>query len=134
MTVDRAPIAVRAEVRSMPRSGTHRTSRPRRAGPSNLLADAGSIALLALVLLGLVGLGYRALRPGGWLGTTLDYLWEKSPGLVWLVAFAIVLGGAVARHLFFPRRQQPFQSDLLLYAGVALGLFFLFKLIVTGSF
>ena len=116
----------------MPRIGTHRPLRPRRSGPSNVLADVGSVALLALVLLGVVGLGYRALRPGGWLGSGLDHLWEKSPGLVWVSAFAVVLGAALIKRLFFPRRQAG-QSDLLLYFGMALGVFFLFRLLVTGS-
>jgi hypothetical protein len=116
----------------MPKSGTHRPVTPRRGGPNNLLADVGSVALLALVLLGVVGLGYRALRPGGWLGSGLDYLWEKSPGLVWLAGFGLVLSGAVIKGVFFPRR-QPGQSELLLYVGLSLGLFFLFRLLVTGS-
>ena len=114
----------------MPRSQTHR---PRRNGPGNLLADAGSIALLALVLLGLVGLCYRMLGPDGWLGGALDYLWNKSPGLVWLAGFGIVLVGAMARSLLFPRRKTTYHSYLLLYVGVALGLFFLVRLLATGS-
>ena len=117
----------------MPRGGSHRPTKPRHSGPSNLFADVGSIALLALVLLGLVGLAYRILRPGGWLGSTLDYLWEKNPGLVWLTGFGIVLFGAMARNVFFPRRNQAYHGDLLLYIGVALGLFFLIRLVATGS-
>jgi hypothetical protein len=112
----------------MSRSGLPRPSRP-----NNLLADAGSIALLGLVLLGIVGLAYRMLRPGGWLGGSLDYLWEKSPALVWLSGFGIVLIVAAARSFMFPRRKEVHHSDLLLYIGVALGLFFLFRLLATGS-
>ncbi len=115
----------------MPRTGTHRT---RRDAPNNVLADVGSIAVLVLILIGLVGLAYRALRPGGWLGSTLDYFWEKSPGLVWLIAFATVIALAVGKRAFFPTRQRQAQSDLFLYVGLALGVFFLFKLLVTGSF
>jgi hypothetical protein len=97
-----------------------RVDRPRR-GPNNLFADVGSVAMLAL------------LRPGGWLGSGLDYLWEKGPGLVWLAGFALVLGGAAFKRVFFPRRTAADQSDLLLYFCVALGVFFLFRLLVTGS-
>ena len=116
----------------MPKGETHRRVPPRHSGPSNLPADVGTVALLALVLLGVVGLGYRALRRGGWLGSSLDYLWEKGPGLVWLAGFVLVLGGALLKRVFFPRR-QPDQSDLLLYFGLSLGVFFLFRLLVTGS-
>jgi len=75
-----------------------RVDRPRR-GPNNLFADVCSVAMLALVLLGVVGLGYRALRPGGWLGSGLDYLWEKGPGLVWMGGFVVVLGGAAVKRI-----------------------------------
>jgi hypothetical protein len=114
----------------MPRS---QIQRPRRYGAVYLLADDGSIALIALVLLGLVGFCYRMLGPDGWLGGALEYLWSKSPGLVWLAGFGIVLVGAMARSIFFPRRDTSYHSDLLLYVGVALGLFFLVRLVAIGS-
>jgi len=116
----------------MARTGTHRPSPPHRGGPNNLLADVGSILLLALLLLGAVGLAYRVLRPGGWAGTVLDYLWGKSPGLVWAAAFATVIAAALLKGALFPRNGDS-HADLLLYVGVAVGLFFLFKLIATGS-
>jgi len=116
----------------MARTGTHRPSPPPRGRPNNLLADVGSILLLALVLLGALGLAYRMLRPGGWAGTVLDYLWGKSPALVWGAAFAAVIASAVLKCMLFPRNRDS-HGDLLLYVGVAVGLFFFFKLVATGS-
>jgi hypothetical protein len=116
----------------MSRSRAHRPSPAHRAGPSNLLADVGSLVLLALALLGTVGMAYRMLRPGGWAGTALDYLWEKSAGLVWVAGFGIVIAAALLKNTLFPRHGVS-HGDLLLYVGVAVGLFFLFKLIATGS-
>jgi hypothetical protein len=88
--------------------------------------------LLALVLLGVIGLAYRTLRPGGWAGIVLDYLWEQSAGLVWVAAFGIVIASAFLKGLLFPRNGDS-HGDLLLYVGVAVGLFFFFKVIATGS-
>lgn len=116
----------------MSRIGTHRPPSPRRGGHGNLLADVGSILLLALMLLGTVGLGYRILRPGGWASTLLDYLWEKSPGLVWGAGFGLVIAAAVLKGMLFPRRGDS-HGDLLVYVAVAIGVFFFFKLIATGS-
>jgi len=116
----------------MARTGAHRPSPPPRGGPNNLLADVGSMLLLALVLLGVIGLAYRVLRPGGWAGSVLDYLWGKSPGLVWAAAFGTVIAAAFLKGVLFPRRGDS-HGDLLLYVGVAVGLFFFFKLIATGS-
>ena len=47
--------------------------------PNNLFADAGSIAVLGLVLLGVIGLAYQMLRPGGWLWVS-DLVAHESPG------------------------------------------------------
>jgi hypothetical protein len=44
-----------------------------------------------------------------------------------------VLGGAAVKRILFPRRGAAHQGDLWLYFCVALGVFFLFRLLVTGS-
>jgi len=117
----------------MPRIETHRPRPRRREAPNSVFADVFSIVLLGLVLLGVVGFVYRALRPGGWIGSTLDSLWEKSPALVWMAGFGCVIAFAMLRGMFPARRERQRNGDLLLYVGASLGLFFLFKLIATGS-
>ena len=97
-----------------------------------MLADVGSVALLALVLLGVVGLVYRALRPGGWLGSGLDYLWEKRSRVGVAGRIRRGAGRCAFKRVFFPASATD-QSDLLLYFGLSLGMFFLFRLLVTGS-
>ena len=45
----------------------------------------------------------------------------------------MILAAAMARGVFFRRRKQTYDSDLLLYIGVSLGLFFLLRLVAIGS-
>jgi hypothetical protein len=52
---------------------------------------------------------------------------------VWLAGFGIVLVGAMARKPPLPPPQNDLPQRLLLYVGVALGLFFLVRLLATGS-
>jgi hypothetical protein len=102
-------------------------------GASGLIEDAFSIALIGFVMLGLGGVVYKALKPGGWLTQALDQVWNKSPWLVWLIGLAfgamLLLGKWWVEHSPSAGRG----GDALVYAFMALGLFFFFKLLVTGS-
>jgi hypothetical protein len=98
------------------------------------LEDAVAVAVVVLVVLGIGGLVYKLLNPDGWLSDWLGRLWAKSPGLVWLVGFvgaAVVIFG---KHAYDRNpRADSARGNLVVYAFLALGLFFFFKLIVTGS-
>lgn len=83
-------------------------------------------------MLGITGFVYQALRPGGWVGTAVDYLWEKGAGALWATAFGAVIVLAVVKAVLFPKDSTD-SGDLLFYVGAALGLFYSFRLIVTGS-
>jgi hypothetical protein len=98
------------------------------------LEDAVAVAVVGLVVLGVGGLVYKLLNPDGWLSDWLGRLWARSPGLVWVAGF---LGAAVVifgKHVYDRNpRGDSARGNLIAYAFLALGLFFFFKLIVTGS-
>jgi hypothetical protein len=98
------------------------------------LEDAVAVAVVGLVVLGVGGLVYKLLNPEGWLSDWLGRLWTKSPGLVWVVGFvgaAVVIFG---KHIYDRNtRGNSARGNLVVYAFLALGLFFFFKLVVTGS-
>jgi hypothetical protein len=102
-------------------------------GAGGLIEDAFGIVLIGFVVLGLGGAAYQALKPGGWLAAALDNIWDKNPWLVWLVGFVfgatLLLGKWWLDH--YPSAGRG--TDAVVYAFMALGLFFLFKLLVTGS-
>ena len=98
------------------------------------LEDAVAVAVVGLVVMGVGGLVYKLLNPDGWLTDWLGRLWNKSPGLVWLVGFVGAVAIIAAKHFY--DRDPPgnrVRGNLLVYAFMALGLFFFFKLVVTGT-
>ena len=98
-----------------------------------MIEDAVSIGVVGLVVLGVGGLLYKALKPEGWITMALGQLWEKNPGLVWLSGFAVAIVTLGFKHYFDRGEQRTARANLLIYAFLALGLFFFFKLIVTGN-
>lgn len=97
------------------------------------LEDAVAVAVVGLVVLGVGGLVYKLLNPDGWLSEWLGRLWATSPGLVWAVGF---IGAAVVilgKHAYDRNPRDSTRGNLVVYAFLALGLFFFFKLVVTGS-
>jgi len=91
------------------------------------------LMLFSLLLLGFGGLIYKALRSGGWIQSLLESFWSQHPAtaVVALVAAAGVAAGA--RRYFDNVSITGKRGDILVYGCLALGLFFAFKLIVTGA-
>ena len=117
----------------MHRTNTHKPNVTAHHGAGGLMADGFSFALICLVLLGLAGVLYKALAPGGWIGAFLDQLWNKNPALVWLIGFGSASALAAAKWWLDRKPGAGQRSEMLAYAFMALGLFFFFKLLVTGS-
>ena len=114
----------------MPQSIWYKRKRPLSGG---LLEDAVNIAAIAFVVLGLGGSLYKSLAPGGWLTLVLDRLWDQNPWLVWLLGFGSAALLALARWWLSHNPRADMRGDVLVYTFLALGLFFSFKLIVTGT-
>ena len=100
---------------------------------AGLMSDPFSIAVICLVLLGIAGVAYKALAPGGWVSALLDELWRKNPLLVWLVGFGCASLLAAAKWWHDRNAGASRRREAFAYAFMALGLFFFFKLIVTGT-
>ena len=91
------------------------------------------LLLFSLLLLGFGGLVYKALRTGGWIESVLGAIWTQHPGTAML---ALLAGGAAVfglKRFFDNMGMFGKRGDLLVYGCLALGLFFAFKLLVTGT-
>ena len=73
----------------MDRLNTQKRSQFFGHGASGLMGDAFSIVLIGLLVLGLDGVVYKALAPGGWFTRALDRVGDENPWLVWLIALAL---------------------------------------------
>jgi hypothetical protein len=114
-----------------------KAANPRRPITAPLLSDAAStlfnIILLLLLLLGVCGLIYKALKPGGWIGHVMDAAWHSHPGFAALAGMGILAGLVAAKRWLDATSEDGSRGDILVYGGLALGLFFAFELFVNGA-
>jgi|ERR1043166_4296878 hypothetical protein len=94
---------------------------------------AGSFALLILMLLGIAGLIYSSIGADGWVARLFSNIMTHSLA----GAIAIVLGLAAAiwlgKGLLKASQRHNIVNDGLVYLFVGLGLYFVGRLLLTGS-
>ena len=91
------------------------------------------LMLFSLLVLGFGGLVYKALRPEGWMTGIAEHVWGQHPVAAILIGMATVCGAMWATRLFERLPLFGKRGDMLVYCCLALGMFFAFKLAVTGS-
>jgi hypothetical protein len=91
------------------------------------------LLLFSLLVLGFGGLVYKALRPEGWMATMVGQVWSRHPVAAILFCIAIVATALWGTRFFERLPLFGKRGDMLVYCCLALGLFFAFKLVVTGS-
>lgn len=100
---------------------------------AELAGIAVNSAVVALLVLGVGGLIYKLLKPSGWIGGWLSRFWNFHPGYAALVCFGLLAGGYGLKRWLDGNSMDGARGDILVYAGLALGIFFAFELLVTGS-
>lgn len=91
------------------------------------------LLLFSLLVLGFGGLLYKALRSGGWVESVLGRIWDQHPTLAIVTLLAALACATWGTRLFDRLPMFGKRGDMLVYGCLALGLFFAFKLLVTGS-
>lgn len=91
------------------------------------------LLLFSLLLLGFGGLIYKALRSGGWIESILGSFWAQHPAMAIVALLGAVGVAAMAKRYFDNGTMFGKRGDILVYGCLALGLFFAFKLVVTGT-
>ncbi len=91
------------------------------------------LLLFSLLVLGFGGLLYKGLRSGGWVETVLGRIWDQHPTAAIVTLLAALAGAIWGTRLMDRMPMFGKRGDMLVYCCLALGLFFAFKLVVTGS-
>ena len=91
------------------------------------------LLLFSLLVLGFGGLMYTALRSGGWVESVLGRIWDQHPTVAIVTLLAALASATWGTRLFDRLPMFGKRGDMLVYCCLALGLFFAFKLVVTGS-
>ena len=91
------------------------------------------LLLFSLLVLGFGGLLYKALRSEGWVASVLGRIWDQHPTAAIVTLLATLAGITWGTRLFERLPLYGKRGDMLVYCCLSLGLFFAFKLVVTGS-
>jgi len=89
---------------------------------------------LSLLLLGIGGIVFKALGTDGWLPSALAVAWDQGPGYLVAAVVALLLGSTwLSRTLTRRSDTTSHSADALVYACLALGVFFATRLYITGT-
>ena len=102
--------------------------------PDSLLATVAAVGRIGLVIIGLIGLSVEIFRDNGWLKQLISKLLASSLGLAAIPIAILVLYIANRWLSSGSDGKASAKGDLPLYLMMAVGAFFLFNLITTGSF
>ena len=91
------------------------------------------LLLFSLLVLGFGGLLYKVLGSEGWVASVLGRIWDQHPTAAIVTLLATLAGATWGTRLFERLPLYGKRGDMLVYCCLALGLFFAFKLVVTGS-
>jgi len=92
-----------------------------------------SVLLVMLAMVGMAGLVYHALAPGGAIAGALARMLSGYPVLSFLVLTGLLAMYLAARHQGGGRRRNQEGNETPLYVFVALGTFFAGRLLVYGT-
>lgn len=101
--------------------------------PTSPLHMVKSVISLGLVLLGLGGLGHDLFKENGLLKSLFNLIFDSSTGLI-LIPIIVAAFWFFNRWTSSPNKDQRSKAgDIPLYIMMAIGAFYLFKLLTTGS-
>ncbi|MCE2999459.1 MAG: hypothetical protein ACK59Y_05400 [Betaproteobacteria bacterium] len=102
---------------------------------SRLFTPLGSVLVGGLVLLGIGGVTYHLLREEGWLSQGLGALWEAHYHAPVMTIVLIISALFVIRTLHSAQvggKRESKLPDFVLFAFIAVGIYFLGRWLTTG--
>lgn len=104
-----------------------------RKKPDTLLATLLAVGRFSLVIVGLIGISVHIFRDGGWLNMLFGRMFASNS---WLLIFPLVLVVVYLANRWIstvPDDKPYTRGDIPLYIMMGVGVFFLVKLVSTGS-
>ena len=102
--------------------------------PDSIIATLLAAGEISLVLIGMVGLSVEVFRDQGWFKQLVDKMLYTPTGLLF-IPFAVLFAFLLNRWMLSPNAgPKSGRGNLPLYALMAVGAYYLFRLISRGSF
>lgn len=106
---------------------------------ADILADTPlktiiSGAGMVLLLIGLIGIAMEFFKDDGWLKTALAWLFDSTTHMMFIPVIFVVLWLLNRWMSSAALGEKKKSGDLPMYIMIAVGLFYVFRLITTGGF
>jgi hypothetical protein len=99
-----------------------------------LLKTLSSVGGFLLVIIGLIGIGMEFFKDGGWLKTALAWLFESTTHMMFIPV--IIFAAWLFNHFISSsaKGEKKKSGDIPMYAMMAVGAYYVFRLVTTGGF
>lgn len=101
---------------------------------TRLLRDIGYFCILVLMIIGVGGIIYHAVGKDGWIERFTGGVFGQSIGTALVVLVGLVVAGWLTRRWLIASQRHALFNDFLMYGMVALGVIFLGRWLLQGSF
>ena len=101
--------------------------------PESRLSVFLSVIRLGLMLVGIVGIAMEFFRDDGWLKMLLSKIFESSTNMLSIPVIILVLWFINRITSSANKSEMARGGDLPMYAMMAIGAYYVFKLVTTGS-
>lgn len=101
--------------------------------PDSLLSTLAAVSRFGLMLLGIIGISVEIFRDNGWLKQLIGKAFT-SPGTLLLIPLAIGALYLLNKVITDAAGAGSKKGDIPLYLMMAIGGFFLYRIVTTGSF
>ena len=101
--------------------------------PDSLLDTIFAVSRFGLMLIGIIGISVELFRDNGWLKQLIGKAFS-SPGMLLIIPLVIGAFFVLDKVITNAAGTASKKGDIPLYIMMAIGAFFLFRLITTGSF
>jgi len=101
---------------------------------TRLLRDIGYFCVLALMIIGVGGIIYHAVRKDGWIESFTGSVFDQSVSTALAVLVGLVVAGWLTRRWLIASQRHALFNDFLMYGMVALGVIFLGRWFLHGAF
>ena len=98
-----------------------------------LLKTLSSVAGMALLLVGLLGIAMEFFKGDGVLGSIWDWLWQDTSHLIAIPVAAVVLWLFNRFMTSSAKGEKKKTGDIPMYVMMAIGAFYVFRFITTGG-